>query len=106
MPPYLAWFLILIAITSSFSESVSTYTVTMVQVTESLFSVPLPTLFSYAFFVVIIVVVFLDRVSVYPWLSWNSHCRPGWPWTQRSTCFCLLIAGINCVYQHAWPPEC
>lgn len=58
MPPYLAWFLILIAITSSFSESVSTYTVTMVQVTESLFSVPLPTLFSYAFFVVIIVVVF------------------------------------------------
>lgn len=24
-----------------------------------------------------------DRVSVYPWLSWNILCRPGWPWKHR-----------------------
>jgi hypothetical protein len=24
--------------------------------------------------------------SVWPWLSWNSLCRPGWPWTQKFTC--------------------
>ncbi|GAB1292464.1 Tripartite motif-containing 30C [Apodemus speciosus] len=23
------------------------------------------------------------------WLSWNSLCRPGWPPTQKSACFCL-----------------
>ena len=28
--------------------------------------------------------------SVYPWLSWNSLCRPGWPRTQKSACLCLL----------------
>jgi hypothetical protein len=33
--------------------------------------------------------------SVSPWLSWNSLCRPGWPWTQKSTCLCLLSAGIK-----------
>jgi hypothetical protein len=33
--------------------------------------------------------------SVKPWLSWNSLCRPGWPWTQKSTCLCLPSAGIK-----------
>jgi hypothetical protein len=28
-------------------------------------------------------------------LFWNSLCRPGWPWTQRSTCLCLLRARIK-----------
>jgi hypothetical protein len=39
--------------------------------------------------------------SVYLWLSWNSLCRPGWPWTQKSTCLCLLRAGIKGVCHHA-----
>ena len=29
------------------------------------------------------------------WLSWNSLCRPGWPWTHRSPCFCLPSARIK-----------
>ena len=33
--------------------------------------------------------------SVWPWLSWNSLCRPGWPHTQKSTCLCLPSAGIK-----------
>jgi hypothetical protein len=28
-------------------------------------------------------------------LAWNSLCRPGWPWTQRSSCLCLPSAGLN-----------
>jgi len=32
--------------------------------------------------------------SVYPWMSWNSLCQPGWPQTQKSTCLCLLP--VNC----------
>lgn len=33
--------------------------------------------------------------SVYPWLPWNSLCRPVWPRTHRSTCLGLLSAGIK-----------
>ena len=33
--------------------------------------------------------------SGYPWMSWNLLCKPGWPWTQQSTCLCLLHAGIK-----------
>jgi hypothetical protein len=33
--------------------------------------------------------------SVWPWLSWNSLCRPGWPRTQKSACLCLPSAGIK-----------
>jgi hypothetical protein len=40
--------------------------------------------------------------SVYPWLSWNSLCRPGWPQTQKSACLCLPSAGIKGVRHHAW----
>ena len=32
---------------------------------------------------------------VQPWFSWNSLCRPGWPWTQRFACLCLSNAGIK-----------
>jgi hypothetical protein len=40
--------------------------------------------------------------SVYPWLSWNSLCRPpGWPRTQRSTCLCLPSARIKGVSHYA-----
>ena len=38
--------------------------------------------------------------SVQPWLSWNSLCRPSWPPTQKSACFCLLSAGIKGVCHH------
>jgi hypothetical protein len=34
-------------------------------------------------------------------LSWNSFCRPGWPWTQKSACLCLPSAGIKGVRHHA-----
>jgi hypothetical protein len=40
-------------------------------------------------------------LSVLPWLSWNSLCRPGWPQTQKSTCLCLPSAGIKGVHHHA-----
>jgi hypothetical protein len=33
--------------------------------------------------------------SVWPWLSWNSLCRPGWPPTQKSACLCLPSAKIK-----------
>jgi hypothetical protein len=47
--------------------------------------------------------VFLRQgFSVYPWLSWNSLCRPGWPRTQKSACLCLPSAGIKGVCYHAW----
>ena len=37
-----------------------------------------------------------DRVSLCsPRLTWNSLCRPGWPWTQKSACLCLPSAGIK-----------
>ena len=39
---------------------------------------------------------------MYPWLSWSLLCRPGWSWTQRSTCLCLPRAEIKCVHQHTW----
>ena len=31
---------------------------------------------------------------------WNSLCRSLWPWTQRSSCFCILSAGIKGVHHH------
>jgi hypothetical protein len=37
---------------------------------------------------------------VWPWLSWNSLCRSGWPRTQKSACFCLPSAGIKGVRHH------
>ena len=38
--------------------------------------------------------------SVFPWLSWNSLCRPGWPQTQKSACLCLPSARIKGVCHH------
>jgi hypothetical protein len=43
--------------------------------------------------------------SVWPWMSWNSLCRPGWPWTQKSACLCLPSAGIKGVRHHAPAPS-
>jgi hypothetical protein len=65
-------------------------------------------------FVVVLVLVFLffcfgfgffgflrQDFSVYPWLSWNSLCRPGWPRTQKSSFLCLPSAGIKGMHHHA-----
>lgn len=48
--------------------------------------------------------------SVFPWLflwdrislcrSWNSLCRPDWPWTQNSACLFLESAGIKGTHYH------
>ena len=38
--------------------------------------------------------------SMWPWLSWNSPSRPGWPQTQRPTFLYLLPAGMKGVRQH------
>jgi hypothetical protein len=45
----------------------------------------------------IIPFLFISRqgFSVYPWLSWNSLCRPGWPRTSKSACLCLASAGLK-----------
>jgi hypothetical protein len=51
-------------------------------------------------FVFVLVLVFWDRVSLQPWLSWNSLCRPGWPRTQKFTCLCLPSAGNKGVCHH------
>jgi hypothetical protein len=46
-------------------------------------------------------VVFLRQdFSAWPWLSWNSLGRPGWPRTQKSACLCLPSAGIKGVRHH------
>jgi hypothetical protein len=60
----------------------------------------------WVFFVVVVVVFGFSGqgFSVWPWLSWNSLCRPGWPRTQKFTCLCLLSAsaGIKGVcHQHS-----
>jgi hypothetical protein len=49
------------------------------------------------FFCLFLFFFFFSRqgFSVYPWLSWNSLYRPGWPWTQKSDCLCLPSAGIK-----------
>jgi hypothetical protein len=36
--------------------------------------------------------------SVYPWLSWNSLCGPGWPQTQKSACLCLQNIVVLFIY--------
>lgn len=36
-------------------------------------------------------------------LDWNSLCRPGRFWTQRSTYFCLLCNRIKGMHHHTWP---
>jgi hypothetical protein len=61
-------------------------------------------IFIYFVFVFVFVFCFLFFAfffSVYPWLSWNSLCRPGWPQTQKSVCLCLPSAGIKGMDHHA-----
>jgi hypothetical protein len=40
--------------------------------------------------------------SVLPWLSWNSLCRPSWPWTQRdlTTSPSWMLGLKACCYHH------
>jgi hypothetical protein len=54
----------------------------------------------FCLFVYLFVCFLRQGFSVYRWLSWNSLCRPGWPRTQKSTCLCLLSAGIKGVCHH------
>jgi hypothetical protein len=37
---------------------------------------------------------------VWPWLSWNSLCRPSWPQTQQSACLWLPSAGTKGMCHH------
>ena len=50
--------------------------------------------------------VFLRQgFSVLPWLSWNSLCRPGWSWIQKTASLCLPNARIKGVGPAtAWLP--
>ena len=59
---------------------------------------------SFLFCFVLFCFVLRQGFSVYPWLSWNSLCRPGWPRTQKFACLCLPSAGIKGVRHHrlAW----
>lgn len=40
---------------------------------------------------------------MYLWLYWNSHCRPGWPQTQRCACLCVLRTRIKEGMHHHCP---
>jgi hypothetical protein len=40
--------------------------------------------------------VLRQGLFVYPWLLWNSLCRPGW----KSSCLCLLSASNKFLQQH------
>jgi hypothetical protein len=44
--------------------------------------------------------VFRDRVSLYSPGCPGTHCTPGWPRTQKSTCLCLPSAGIKRMRHH------
>jgi hypothetical protein len=67
------------------------------------FSSPYPELTGPYFFCLFVLFCILRQgFSVSPWLSWNSLCRPGWPQTQKSSCFCLPRAGIKSVHHLAW----
>jgi hypothetical protein len=56
----------------------------------------LPPSVSYDYLLTYLLIGFSRQVfSVYPWMSWNSLCRPGCPLTQKSSCLCLLSAGIK-----------
>ena len=48
----------------------------------------------------VLLLYFETGFYVYPWLSWNSLCRPGWPQIQQSTCLCLPSAGIKGLCYH------
>jgi hypothetical protein len=37
---------------------------------------------------------FKTGFSVYPWLSWSSLCRPGWPQTQKLTLSNIMMVMI------------
>jgi hypothetical protein len=57
--------------------------------------------FLFLFFFLFFTFGFLRQgFSVYPWLSWNSLCGPGWPQTQKSACLCLPSSGIKGVHHH------
>jgi hypothetical protein len=63
----------------------------------------LPPSVSYDYLLTYLLIGFSRQVfSVYPWMSWNSLCRPGCPLTQKSSCLCLLSAGIKGMHHQAW----
>jgi hypothetical protein len=52
----------------------------------------------------VFVFVFFSKqgFSVYPWLSWNSLCRPHWPRTQKSTSSASQVLGLKACAITAW----
>ena len=50
--------------------------------------------------------VAFNSLSFFPWLSWNSLCRLGWPRTQKSACLCLPSAEIKGMCHHTQPTNC
>ena len=53
-------------------------------------------------FVLFCCVLLRQGLSTSSWLSWNSQCRPGWPWNHRN-----LSASVSSVRINTWLfPEC
>lgn len=55
-------------------------------VLELLVSLPPQLFFFFSFFP--------DRISLYPWLSWNLICTPGWPYSEIF-CLCLQVLELK-----------
>jgi hypothetical protein len=49
-----------------------------------------------------IFLAFQDKVSLCSSYCPGTHCRPGWPGTQRSACLFLLSAGIKGLRTTSW----
>jgi hypothetical protein len=58
---------------------------------------------SFILFIYLFIYFSRQGFSVYPWLSWNSLCRPGWPRTHKSACLCPPSAGIKGMRHHTRP---
>ena len=57
-------------------------------------------------FMMLILCSSLQDLTVQLWLSWNSLCRPGWPRTQKSACFCFLVRLCFLVNLLPISPQC
>lgn len=54
--------------------------------------------FCFLFFVLIF--IFWNGLTVYPWLSWKSLCLPGWPRTHRNLpVFAIRVLGLKAFHQ-------
>jgi hypothetical protein len=55
----------------------------------------------YICFVLLCFALFYTGLIMKPWLTRNSLCTPGWPWTQRFASFCLPLVSIKDMSHHA-----